>query len=104
MPSVLAKQGIIMQGKSYVLPEVWVRPPFAGKGRKVTGSLESHANGFRYQNPKGETLDIMYRSVFPLAHGNSWEIPRRKAGPLASALRFTLESGCLKKLYHNQKF
>jgi len=50
-----------LQGKSFVLPEVWVRPPFGGKGRKVTGSLESHANGFRYQNPKGETLDIMYR-------------------------------------------
>lgn len=52
---------IFLQGRSYVLPEVWIRPPFGGKGRKVTGSLESHANGFRYQNPKGEQLDIMYR-------------------------------------------
>lgn len=51
----------LVQGRSYVLPDVWIRPPFGGKGRKVTGTLESHANGFRYQNPKGEVLDIMYR-------------------------------------------
>lgn len=28
----------------------------------MTGSLEAHANGFRYLGPKGEVLDIMYRS------------------------------------------
>ena len=43
------------------LPDVWIRPPFGGKGRKVTGQLEAHANGFRYTSPKGEQLDIMYR-------------------------------------------
>ena len=58
------------QGRSYVLPDVWIRPPFGGKGRKVTGSLESHANGFRYHNPKGEQLDIMYRSAI-LHHSSS---------------------------------
>ena len=45
----------------YTLPDVWIRPPFGGKGRKVTGQLEAHANGFRYTSPKGEQLDIMYR-------------------------------------------
>ena len=45
----------------YVLPDVWIRPPFGGRGRKMTGQLEAHANGFRYTSPKGETLDIMYR-------------------------------------------
>ena len=34
----------------YALPDVWIRPAFGGKGRKVTGTLEAHANGFRYQN------------------------------------------------------
>lgn len=49
------------QGRVYTLPDVWIRPPFGGKGRKMTGQLEAHANGFRYSSPKGETLDIMYR-------------------------------------------
>ena len=47
----------------YVLPDVWIRPPFGGRGRKMTGQLEAHANGFRYTSPKGENLDIMYRCV-----------------------------------------
>lgn len=47
----------------YALPDVWIRPAFGGKGRKVTGTLEAHANGFRYSSPKGEELDIMYRWV-----------------------------------------
>lgn len=47
----------------YTLPDVWIRPNFGGKGRKVTGQLEAHQNGFRYSSPKGESLDIMYRSV-----------------------------------------
>lgn len=47
----------------YALPDVWIRPAFGGKGRKVTGTLEAHANGFRYTSPKGEELDIMYRWV-----------------------------------------
>ena len=45
----------------YTLPDVWVRPVLGGKGRRVTGQLEAHTNGFRYSSPKGDTLDIMYR-------------------------------------------
>ena len=45
----------------YALNDVWIRPPFGGKGRKMTGQLEAHANGFRYSSPKGDQLDIMYR-------------------------------------------
>lgn len=51
----------VVQGRMYTLPDVWIRPTFGGKGRKVTGQLEAHSNGFRYSSPKGETLDIMYR-------------------------------------------
>jgi nucleosome binding factor SPN SPT16 subunit len=49
------------KGRVFALPEVWVRPVLGGKGRKMAGSLEAHANGFRYTTPKGEELDIMYR-------------------------------------------
>ncbi|KAL3130646.1 hypothetical protein ABBQ38_008037 [Trebouxia sp. C0009 RCD-2024] len=51
------------KGRMYTLPDVWIRPTFGGKGRKVTGQLEAHSNGFRYSSPKGETLDIMYRNI-----------------------------------------
>lgn len=51
------------KGRMYTLPDVWIRPNFGGKGRKVTGQLEAHSNGFRYSSPKGETLDIMYRNI-----------------------------------------
>lgn len=53
------------QGRVYALNDVWIRPPFGGKGRKMTGQLEAHANGFRYSSPKGEQLDIMYRCAHP---------------------------------------
>lgn len=52
---------LLLQGRAYTLPDVWIRPPLGGKGRKMTGQLEAHANGFRYLGPKGEVLDIMYR-------------------------------------------
>lgn len=58
----------VVQGRMYTLPDVWIRPTFGGKGRKITGQLEAHSNGFRYSNPKGETLDIMYRYSFRLCH------------------------------------
>jgi nucleosome binding factor SPN SPT16 subunit len=52
---------LLLQGRAHLLPDVWIRPPLGGKGRKMTGQLEAHANGFRYLGPKGEVLDIMYR-------------------------------------------
>ncbi|CAL8465250.1 g4785 [Coccomyxa elongata] len=51
------------KGRVYTLNDVWIRPAFGGKGRKMTGQLEAHANGFRYSTPKGETLDIMYTNI-----------------------------------------
>ena len=51
-------------GRPYTLPDVWVRPqPAGGKGRRVPGALEAHANGFRYQSPRGEAVDVMYRNI-----------------------------------------
>jgi FACT complex subunit (SPT16/CDC68) len=59
---------VLLQGRAYTLPDVWIRPPLGGKGRKMTGQLEAHANGFRYLGPKGEVLDIMYRYAFHPVH------------------------------------
>ncbi|KAI3435579.1 hypothetical protein D9Q98_001644 [Chlorella vulgaris] len=63
--ATLVQQEKLVRGKGrvYALPDVWIRPAFAGKGRKVTGTLEAHGNGFRYTSPKGDELDIMYRNI-----------------------------------------
>ena len=59
MPAV--HRALAAQGRMITLTDVWIRPGFGGKGRKMTGQLEAHSNGFRYTTPKGESLDIMYR-------------------------------------------
>lgn len=51
------------KGRVFALDNVWIRPALGGKGRKMTGTLEAHSNGFRYTSPKGDTLDIMYRNI-----------------------------------------
>ena len=63
--ATLVKQEKLIPGKQrvVVLKDIWMRPAFAGKGRKMTGQLEAHTNGFRYKTPKGEELDVMYRNI-----------------------------------------
>jgi nucleosome binding factor SPN SPT16 subunit len=51
-------------GRAPRLSDVWIRPSFGGRGKKATGSLEAHVNGFRYATNKAdERLDIMYRNI-----------------------------------------
>ncbi|KAF6173262.1 hypothetical protein GIB67_026957 [Kingdonia uniflora] len=46
------------------LPDLWIRPPFGGRGRKLTGTLEAHLNGFRYSTSRqDERVDIMYVNI-----------------------------------------
>ena len=63
--ATLVKQEKLIPGKQrvVVLKDVWMRPAFVGKGRKMSGQLEAHTNGFRYKTPKGEELDVMYRNI-----------------------------------------
>ena len=63
--ATLVKQEKLIKGKGrvYALPDVWIRPAFGGKGRKIAGTVEAHFNGFRYTSPKGEELDVMYRNI-----------------------------------------
>lgn len=54
----------LMKGKPIRLSDLWIRPAFGGKGRKLTGTLDAHTNGFRYATMKpDEKVDIMYRNV-----------------------------------------
>lgn len=46
------------------LCDLWIRPVFGGRGRKLTGTLEGHTNGFRYSTSRNdERVDIMFRNV-----------------------------------------
>ncbi|XP_051201231.1 FACT complex subunit SPT16 [Lolium perenne] len=50
--------------KQMRLNDVWIRPASGGRGRKLTGTLEAHVNGFRYSNSRAdERVDIMYGNV-----------------------------------------
>lgn len=54
----------LMKTKPIRLSDLWIRPAFGGKGRKLSGTLEAHINGFRYATMKAdEKVDIMYRNV-----------------------------------------
>ncbi|KAF5174981.1 Fact complex subunit spt16 [Thalictrum thalictroides] len=46
------------------LPDLWIRPSFGGRGRKLSGTLEAHVNGFRYSTSrKDEQVDVMYGNI-----------------------------------------
>ncbi|GMH10409.1 hypothetical protein Nepgr_012250 [Nepenthes gracilis] len=47
------------------LSDLWIRPAFAGRGRKLPGDLEAHVNGFRFSNSRRmeERVDIMYGNI-----------------------------------------
>ncbi|XP_021282525.1 FACT complex subunit SPT16-like [Herrania umbratica] len=44
--------------------DLWIRPPFGGRGRKIPGTLEVHVNGFRYSTSRAdERVDIMFGNI-----------------------------------------
>ncbi|KAG0492646.1 hypothetical protein HPP92_005733 [Vanilla planifolia] len=46
------------------LQDLWIRPAFPGRGRKLTGTLEAHINGFRYSTSRpDERVEIMYGNI-----------------------------------------
>ncbi|XP_065852124.1 FACT complex subunit SPT16-like [Euphorbia lathyris] len=50
--------------KPIKLLDLWIRPPFGGRGRKLTGSIEAHANGLRYSTSRpDERIDVMFGNI-----------------------------------------
>lgn len=50
--------------KPIKLPDLWIRPVFGGRGRKLPGTLEAHTNGFRYSTSRpDERVDVMYGNI-----------------------------------------
>eukprot|EP01119_Soliformovum_irregulare_P009960 TRINITY_DN2402_c0_g1_i4.p1 TRINITY_DN2402_c0_g1~~TRINITY_DN2402_c0_g1_i4.p1 ORF type:complete len:710 (+),score=291.41 TRINITY_DN2402_c0_g1_i4:1112-3241(+) len=52
---------IISKGRNPRLSDIFVRP--SPTGRKTTGILEGHTNGFRFTTPKGANVDILYKNI-----------------------------------------
>ncbi|XP_043688683.1 FACT complex subunit SPT16-like [Telopea speciosissima] len=46
------------------LLDLWIRPTFGGRGRKLPGTLEAHVNGLRYSTSRhDERVDVMYGNI-----------------------------------------
>ncbi|WCJ39284.1 FACT complex subunit SPT16 [Euphorbia peplus] len=46
------------------LTDLWIRPVFGGRGRKLPGSLEAHVNGFRFSTSRSdERVDVMFANI-----------------------------------------
>lgn len=46
------------------LSNLWIRPVFGGRGRKLTGTLDTHTNGFRYSTSRSEErVDILFGNI-----------------------------------------
>ncbi|XP_058191635.1 FACT complex subunit SPT16-like isoform X2 [Rhododendron vialii] len=46
------------------LSDLWIRPVFGGRGRKLSGTLEAHTNGFRYSTSRpDERVDVMFANI-----------------------------------------
>ncbi|KAI8024023.1 FACT complex subunit SPT16 [Camellia lanceoleosa] len=58
----LCKQG--SKFKPIRLSDLWIRPVFGGRGRKLTGTLEAYTNGFWYSTSRSdECAEIMFANI-----------------------------------------
>eukprot|EP00743_Colponemidia_sp_Colp-15_P004304 GILK01004643.1.p1 GENE.GILK01004643.1~~GILK01004643.1.p1 ORF type:complete len:1051 (-),score=281.73 GILK01004643.1:164-3265(-) len=58
---VVQESLVLAKGKRPMLQDLSVRPNLSGK--KTTGTLEAHQNGFRFTSNKGEKIDVIYRNI-----------------------------------------
>ncbi|KAL6005554.1 FACT complex subunit spt16 [Asimina triloba] len=65
--TLVTQEKLQLAGSKYKhirLPDLWIRPLFGGRGRKLPGALEAHVNGFRYSTSRpDEIVDIMYANI-----------------------------------------
>ncbi|CAH9083048.1 unnamed protein product [Cuscuta epithymum] len=65
--TLVTQEKLVVAGNKFKpvrLPDLWIRPVFGGRARKLPGTLEAHVNGFRYSTTRqDERVDIMYGNV-----------------------------------------
>ncbi|XP_052205741.1 FACT complex subunit SPT16-like [Diospyros lotus] len=65
--TLVTQEKLVLAGNKFRpirLLDLWIRPPFGGRGRKLSGALEAHTNGFRYSTSRqDQRVDIMYGNI-----------------------------------------
>ncbi|KAL3538330.1 hypothetical protein ACH5RR_001696 [Cinchona calisaya] len=65
--TLVTQEKLVLAGNKFKpirLSDLWIRPVFGGRGRKLTGTLEAHVNGFRYSTSRqDERVDVMYGNI-----------------------------------------
>ncbi|KAL8506987.1 hypothetical protein ACS0TY_017753 [Phlomoides rotata] len=65
--TLVTQEKLVLAGNKFKpirLHDLWIRPGFGGRARKLSGSLEAHMNGFRYSTSKADQrVDIMYGNI-----------------------------------------
>ncbi|KAF5946749.1 hypothetical protein HYC85_016977 [Camellia sinensis] len=63
----LLRRNFNLQGAKFKpirLSDLWIRPVFGGRGRKLTGTLEAYTNGFWYSTSRSdECAEIMFANI-----------------------------------------
>ncbi|KAK9049570.1 hypothetical protein SSX86_031461 [Deinandra increscens subsp. villosa] len=65
--SLVTQEKLVLAGNKFKpirLADLWIRPTFPGRGRKLPGTLEAHDNGFRYSTSRSdERVDILFGNI-----------------------------------------
>ncbi|KAL9685037.1 hypothetical protein QQ045_022483 [Rhodiola kirilowii] len=65
--TLVSQEKLIISGNKFKpirLSDLWIRPVFGGRGRKLTGTLEAHTNGFRFSTSRAEErVDVMFGNI-----------------------------------------
>ncbi|CAK9181182.1 unnamed protein product [Ilex paraguariensis] len=65
--TLVTQEKLILAGNKFKpvrLPDLWIRPSFGGRARKLSGTLEAHVNGLRYSTSRlDERVDVMYGNI-----------------------------------------
>nr|XP_043628802.1 FACT complex subunit SPT16-like [Erigeron canadensis]XP_043628810.1 FACT complex subunit SPT16-like [Erigeron canadensis] len=65
--SLVTQEKLVLAGNKFKpirLTDLWIRPTFPGRGRKLPGTLEAHDNGFRYSTSRSdERVDILFANI-----------------------------------------
>ncbi|KAG8363944.1 hypothetical protein BUALT_Bualt19G0075000 [Buddleja alternifolia] len=65
--TLVSQEKLVLAGNKFKpirLSDLWIRPTFGGRARKLSGTLEAHMNGFRYSTSRAdERVDIMYANI-----------------------------------------
>ncbi|KAL8166324.1 hypothetical protein V2J09_007823 [Rumex salicifolius] len=65
--TLVTQEKLVLSGNKFKpirLSDLWIRPVFGGRGRKLPGTLECHVNGFRYSTSRPEErVDILFGNI-----------------------------------------